>query len=97
MLSVDAHSLDDAHYRNRLYEFISRRCDSGSHRALIKAMVSGLYDRFEAVDTLTNKAVHAEMALEIANLCALNTYIVCGEVLRIHLFDAAEPEPASTV
>jgi hypothetical protein len=39
------------------------------------------------VDTLTNKAVHAEMALEIANLCALNTYIVCGEVLRVHLFD----------
>jgi len=91
------HSLDGAHYRNRLYEFISRRCDSGSHRALVKAMVSGLYDRFEAVDTLTNKAVHAEMALEIANLCALNTYIVCGEVLRIHLFDAAERERASPV
>jgi len=33
------------------------------------------------------------MALEIANLCALNTYIVCGEVLRVHLLDA-EPEPA---
>ncbi|HUC24147.1 MAG TPA: hypothetical protein VMA73_15670 [Streptosporangiaceae bacterium] len=88
------HSLDDAHYRNRLYEFISRRCNGGSHRALAKTMVSGLYDRFEAVDTLTNKAVHAEMALEIANLCALNTYIVCGEVLRVHLFEA-EPEPPS--
>ena len=87
------HSLDDAHYRNRMCEFITRRCDSGSHRALIKTMAAGLYDRFEAVDTLTNKAVHAEMALEIANLCALNTYIVCGEVLRVHLLDA-EPEPA---
>lgn len=71
--SSGGHSLDEAHYRNRLYEFIAWRCGSGSHRALVKTMVSGLYDRFEAVDTLTNKAVHAEMALEIANLCALNT------------------------
>jgi hypothetical protein len=86
------HSLDDPHYRNRLHEFITRRCSSGSHRALVKVMVSGLYDRFEAVDTLTNKAVHAEMALEIANLCALNTYIACGEILRVHLTDA-DPEP----
>jgi hypothetical protein len=28
------------------------------------------------------------MALQIADLCALNTYIVCGEVLRVHLLDA---------
>jgi hypothetical protein len=82
-------SLDDARYRNRLAEFITRRCDSGSHRAMTTAMVSGLHDRFKAIDTLTNKAVHAEMALEIANLCALNTYIVCGEVLRVHLLDTA--------
>jgi hypothetical protein len=91
--SSGGHSLDDAHHRNRLYEFIAR-CGSGSHRALVKVMASGLYDRFEAVDTLTNKAVHAEMALEIANLCALNTYIVCGEVLRVHLLGAG-PEPAT--
>jgi hypothetical protein len=37
------------------------------------------------VEIRANKAVHAEMALEIANLCALNTYIVCGEVLRLYL------------
>lgn len=78
-------SLDDAHHRNRLTQFINQQSDSGSHRDMTTAMVSGLYERFKAVDTLTNKAVHAEMALEIANLCALNTYIICGEVLRVHL------------
>jgi len=82
-------SLDDAHHRNRLLEFITQRSNSSSHRALATAMVSGLYDRFKAVDTLTNKAVHAEMALEIANLCSLNTYIVCGEVLRLHLLESS--------
>ena len=78
-------SLDDAHHRNRLTQFINQQGDSGSHRDMTTTMVSGLYERFKAVDTLTNKAVHAEMALEIANLCALNTYIICGEVLRVHL------------
>jgi hypothetical protein len=82
-------SLDDAHHRNRLTEFITQQCDSGSHRAMTTAMVSGLYDRFITVDTLTNKAVHAEMALEIANLCALNTYILSGEVLRVQLLNTA--------
>jgi len=81
-------SLDDAHHRNRLVEFIKQRSDSGSHRDMTTVMVNGLYERFKAVDTLSNKAVHAEMALEIANLCALNTYVLCGEVLRIYLLGA---------
>ena len=80
-------SLDDAHHRNRLVEFINQRSDSESHRAMTAVMVSGLYERFKAVDTLSNKAVHAEMALEIANLCSLNTYVLCGEVLRLYLQD----------
>jgi len=80
-------SLDDAHHRNRLVEFINQRSDSGSDRAMTSVMVTGLYERFRAVDTLSNKAVHAEIALEIANLCSLNTYVLCGEVLRLNLLD----------
>jgi hypothetical protein len=80
-------SLDDAHHRNRLVEFIKQRSGSGSHRDMTTVIANGLYERFQAVDTLSNKAVHAEMALEIANLCALNTYVLCGEVLRLYLLD----------
>ncbi|MEU1232304.1 hypothetical protein [Streptomyces sp. NPDC005828] len=33
---------------------------------------------------MTNKGVHAAVAFETANLCALNTYIICGEILSLH-------------
>ena len=36
-----------------------------------------------AFDKPSNKGIHAVMALEIANLCALHTYILGGEVLHI--------------
>jgi hypothetical protein len=89
-------SLDDAHHRNRLVEFINHRSDSGSHCAMTTVMVSSLYERFKAVDTLSNKAVHAEMALEIASLCSLNTYILCGEVLRLYLLGTPSGDRVSS-
>ncbi|WP_331751948.1 hypothetical protein [Streptomyces chartreusis] len=82
--SASGHSLDDAHHRNRLYEFTKQAIESKSQNKLTDVMIAGLYDRFVAVDTMTNKAVHAAMALETANLCALNTYIICGEIISLH-------------
>jgi hypothetical protein len=46
--------------------------------------VTGIYDRFEAADKLTNRAVHADVALEEAEMCAILTYVLAGEILRIH-------------
>jgi hypothetical protein len=88
------HKLDDPSYRNRLFEFTKQVVQSESKRELVDAMVAGLHDRFVAVDKMTNKAVHAEVAIETANLCALNTYIVCGEVLSLHALAAAGPAGA---
>jgi hypothetical protein len=82
--SVTGHPLDDAHHRNRLFEFTKRAIESKSSNKLTDVMISGLYDRFVAVDTMTNKAVHAAIAFETANLCALNTYIICGEIISLH-------------
>ncbi|REK84463.1 hypothetical protein DY245_43200 [Streptomyces inhibens] len=82
--SAAGHNLDDAHHRNRLFEFTKQAVESRSANKLTEAMVAGLYDRFVAVDTMTNKGVHAALAFETSNLCALNTYIVCGEILSLH-------------
>ncbi|NEA68575.1 hypothetical protein [Streptomyces sp. SID12488] len=46
---------------------------------------------------MTYKAVHAQATIEIANLCALNTYIVCGEIISLYIrtFEQQnEPLPA---
>ena len=70
---------------------------SSSEREVIKSLNAGLYERFAAVDTLSNKDVHAAMALEIANLCALNTYILGREVLRIEaLARSRKPQQTTT-
>ncbi|MFF7199221.1 hypothetical protein ACFZAM_36645 [Streptomyces sp. NPDC008079] len=88
------HKLDEPSYRNRLFEFTKRVIQSDSKRELVDAIVAGLHDRFAAVDKMTNKAVHAEVAIETANLCALNTYIVCGEVLSLYTLATADPAGA---
>ncbi|MBQ0850215.1 hypothetical protein J8N05_18635 [Streptomyces sp. BH-SS-21] len=82
--STTGHLLDDAHHRNRLFEFTKQAIESKSNNKLTDVMITGLYERFVAVDTMTNKAVHAAMAFETANLCALNTYIICGEIISLH-------------
>lgn len=93
--SADGHLLKDPQYRNRLFEFIKQAIPSESNRTLMEAMGAGLYERFTAIDKMTNKAVHAEVAIEIANLCALNTYIVCGEIISLHTL-TSEQQSEST-
>ncbi|WP_157968745.1 hypothetical protein [Streptomyces geranii] len=82
--SATGHLLDDARHRNRLFEFTKQAIESKSNNKLTDVMITGFYERFVAVDTMTNKAVHAAMAFETANLCALNTYIICGEIISLY-------------
>lgn len=77
------HRLDQAVYRNRLFEFIKEANSSKSVASMTTALAAGLHERYSAVSELTNKGVHASIALEAANLCALNTYILCGEILLL--------------
>lgn len=94
--SAEGLPLDDSKHRNRLSMFIRQAVSSDSDRALLDAIVAGLYERFTAIDKMTNKAVHANVAIEIANLCALNTYIVCGETVSLHALasdERSEPTP----
>jgi hypothetical protein len=77
--------LNDLKYRNRLSEFIKRSIESDSASEVVKAIITGLFERFRAVDAWTSKAVHASLAFEEAQLCAISTYILCGEILRVHV------------
>lgn len=81
--SESGHKLDQPSYRNRLFEFIKQVSNSGSAAKVTVALGKGLHERFVAIDELTNKGVHASIALQAANLCALNTYVLCGEILLL--------------
>lgn len=81
--SDGGHALNDAAYRNRLHEFAKQRLGSATATELLEAQFAGVVDRFEATDKLANKGVHADVAHELAELCAIQTYILAGEILAV--------------
>jgi hypothetical protein len=79
-------------YRARLSTFLRSTVHSDTYRDAVDAETAGLYGRFEAADKLASKGVHADVALEEAEACALATYILAGQILQLR-FGRADPEP----
>ncbi|MEV4465146.1 hypothetical protein AB0J51_16150 [Micromonospora echinofusca] len=77
------HSLNDAAYRNRVYEYVKTNTPSDTTAATVNAAVGGLIERFTAIDKLANKGVHADVGAPEAELCAIHTYLVAGELLAL--------------
>jgi hypothetical protein len=83
--------LNDPAYRNRIYQFVKDNVVSDSAGETVKAALGGIYDRFTAVDKLANKGVHADLGVHEAELCAISTYLIAGELLTIgQLAEASE-------
>jgi hypothetical protein len=76
-------SLNDAAYRNRIYEFIKENVASEATSDTVKAALGGLYERFTALDKLANKGVHAELGAHEAELCAISTLPGGGRTSRV--------------
>lgn len=81
--TASGNALNDAAYRNRIYEFVKTNVGSDATADTVKASVGGVYDRFSALDKLANKGVHAELGAHEAELCAISTYLVAGELLAL--------------
>lgn len=81
--TADGHALDDAAYRNRVYEWLKTTTASHSTDQGIRASLGGLFDRFEATDRLASKGVHATVGLSEAESCAIHTYLLAGELLSV--------------
>lgn len=82
----DGHSLSDAAYKNRLVEFLKATApQSQRHQKALSSAGRSLWERFDATDALASKGVHASIARDEAELCALNTYLLAGELLRYNL------------
>jgi hypothetical protein len=86
----EGHALTDDAYKNRLFEFIKKVVGSESFSAALKAATESLHERFAAVDKLSSKGVHATVAQSEAEFCALNTYLLAGEIVRLHAVPDAD-------
>lgn len=83
LTSEDGHALTDDKYRNRLMQYIKSATGSESFQTALQGGVNTLFERFTAIDTLTNKGVHADIAFREAEYCALNTYVLAAEILGL--------------
>ncbi len=83
--SEDGHALNDAAYRNRVHEYVKQHVASSAGGDAVTASFGGLIERFNAIDQLASRGVHAEIALSEAELCAIHTYVLAGELLRMEL------------
>ena len=77
----DGHVLTSDKYRNRITQFVKEAMPSHSGEVLEESF-GGLVARLTAVDELASKGVHADIAVHEAEMCAIHTYLVAGELLR---------------
>jgi hypothetical protein len=82
--SAGGHKLSDDLYKNRLAEFLTNTVHSRTFRAALDAEGETLFTRFDTVNDMAHKGVHANVMLEEAEYCALHTYLLAGEILLLH-------------
>ena len=94
-VSEDGHELTQDAYKNRLYEFLKAEVTSETFVSALSTAAESLFQRFAASDKLASKGVHAVVAREEAEFCALNTYLLAGEVLRLWVGRVADDGKAA--
>ncbi|QFZ20363.1 hypothetical protein [Saccharothrix syringae] len=86
--------LNDSAYRNRIFQFVKDNVGSEAVAGAVKAAIGGVYERFSTLDKLANKGVHAELGVKEAEMCAIHTYLVAGELLDLFIASSNEVTPA---
>jgi hypothetical protein len=69
--------------RNRVHEYVRTHAPSDTTADTVNAAVGGLIERFNAIDKLAKKGVHADVGVPEAELCAIHSYLAAGELLAL--------------
>jgi hypothetical protein len=83
-----SHSVGASNYRNRLFAHLDKTSTGGTAAYALLATLDGLIERIEAVDDLAQKGVHAVVSQEEVELCAVQMYLLAGELLALHDLNA---------
>ncbi len=85
MLGVDgqARSLKEDKYVSRLLQFVGERCKSKSSGEVLSASLEDLGNRLESLYAASCKGVHDQVSEYEVNQCAIQTYLLAGDLLRI--------------
>jgi AbiTii-like protein len=93
--TFEGHVLDDAHFVNRLWQFVRERA-TGDRRALLTGQVQDVGYRIEALNDLTSKGVHDAVAQQEVEMAVVHLYLLFADLLSMlqpeELTALAEPE-----
>jgi hypothetical protein len=85
---VDGHPMTDAHYRNRLIDWVNTRAKSETLADLITTDIEFLGRRLEAHDEGGHKGAHTTVSRFDAARIITGTYLLLGDVLSLAEEDA---------
>ncbi len=77
-----SHDVGPSRFANRLIAFVDAKTRTTS-LVLFSASIADLSHRLDALVSLTNKGVHDRVTIFEANQCALQTYILAGDILSL--------------
>lgn len=75
--------MSDDKYINRLMQFASEAVTGSGSRSLLQAQISDLAARVDALNAACSKGVHDDVTDFEVNQCVIQTYLLCGDLLRL--------------
>jgi uncharacterized protein (DUF2267 family) len=77
----NGHKLDQSRYVNRLWAYAEERMESDTNAALVGAGLTHLGERIDAVHKLACKGDHADLTVDEAYRCAVQTLLLVSDLL----------------
>jgi hypothetical protein len=78
------HDVSDERYVARLWQYVYEQIGKSKSAELLMTTVQDLGNRIDKLYNLACKGVHAEVSDFEANQCLIQTYILAGDLIRLH-------------
>ena len=80
--TVNDHVLDDAHFVNRLWQFVQERA-AADRRAVLAAQVAYIGNRVDVLNDLTSKGVHDAVTQQEVEMAVVHLYLLFADLLLL--------------
>lgn len=84
------HAVGQENYLNRLWQFVAETEGLHKNTLLLRAQIGDVERRFDALQGLASKGTHGKVSTTEVYQCAIQTYLVAGDVLRIYRENTAK-------
>jgi len=79
-----ARDLSDDKYIARLWQFVSEAVSGSTTRKMVLSSVEEIGKKIDRLYDVSSKGVHADVTSPEVHQCVMQTYILVGDILRLH-------------